>query len=316
MLVVHDDVLQVFGDEDSAFAGPVRPQATTATVHWTLIKSVSNQTELLNILAYCAEMDGTANLIVLNMTMMKQPKNKAKTIRMTLGFLILSLWKGARSRTDSCHGSCEEEAWRLGVLVVVVVVMVEAKDGARGAGLQARLPRYRAAVVGWWRGSGSGIVDQIPGRSQDGLGATRLIKPQPDGKANNFNLNKNMVILDTSRVDADGAVQLLLGDSTFHGCTEALRHLSRIWAQASCQQLASLDGDSKMNTHLHWNIFAEELNTMLLHVLPGTIGHVLVKTPQQNGPDHDGDIETQASQEATALQGHIRRPDHQGLSRA
>lgn len=37
--------------------------------------------------------------------------------------------------------------------------------------------------------------------------------------------------LSTSRVDADGAVQLLLGDSTFHGCTEALRHLSCIWAQ-------------------------------------------------------------------------------------
>lgn len=71
-----------------------------------------------------------------------------------------------------------------------------------------------------------------------------------------------------------------------------------------------------MNAHLHWNIFAEELNTVPLHVLPGTIGHVLVETPQQNGPDHDGDVETQASQEAAALQSHVRRPDHQGLSRA
>lgn len=32
-------------------------------------------------------------------------------------------------------------------------------------------------------------------------------------------------------VDADGAVQLLLGHTTFHGCTEALRHLSSIWTQ-------------------------------------------------------------------------------------
>lgn len=37
--------------------------------------------------------------------------------------------------------------------------------------------------------------------------------------------------LSTCRVDAYGAVQLLLGDSTFHGCTEALRHLSCVWPQ-------------------------------------------------------------------------------------
>lgn len=110
--------------------------------------------------------------------MMKQPKNKAKTIRMTLGFLILSLWKRTRSRPDSCHGSCEEEVdffvlfwqalsyfitdksidparWPLLLIITLYILAclawrslqgrpggggrVEAKDGARGAGLLARL---------------------------------------------------------------------------------------------------------------------------------------------------------------------------------
>lgn len=55
---------------------------------------------------------------------------------------------------------------------------------------------------------------------------------------------------------------------------------------------------------------------MLLHVFPSAVGHVLVEAPQQNGPHHDGDIETQAGQEAPTLQSHVRRPDHEGLSRA
>lgn len=42
--------------------------------------------------------------------MMKHPRHKAKTIRVTLGFLILSLWKRPRSRAESCQGSCEREA--------------------------------------------------------------------------------------------------------------------------------------------------------------------------------------------------------------
>lgn len=70
------------------------------------------------------------------------------------------------------------------------------------------------------------------------------------------------------------------------------------------------------NTHLDRNKFADELNPMLFHVFPGTVGHVLVKASQQNGPNHDGDIKTQTSQEASTLQGHIRGPDNQGLSRA
>lgn len=37
--------------------------------------------------------------------------------------------------------------------------------------------------------------------------------------------------LSTGWVDADGAVQLFLGHATFHGCTEALRHLSCVWTQ-------------------------------------------------------------------------------------
>lgn len=69
-------------------------------------------------------------------------------------------------------------------------------------------------------------------------------------------------------------------------------------------------------THLCGDVFAEELHSVLLHIVSGTIGHVLVKAPQQDGPDHDGDIQTQASEEPPALQSHIRCPDHQGLSRA
>lgn len=56
-----------------------------------------------------------------------------------------------------------------------------------------------------------------------------------------------------------------------------------------------------VNTHLYRDIFAKELYTVLLHVLSGTVGHVLVEAPQQDGPNHDGDIETQACQETTAL---------------
>lgn len=37
--------------------------------------------------------------------------------------------------------------------------------------------------------------------------------------------------LGTRWVDADGAIQLFLGHATFHGCTEALRHLASIRAQ-------------------------------------------------------------------------------------
>ena len=55
---------------------------------------------------------------------------------------------------------------------------------------------------------------------------------------------------------------------------------------------------------------------MLLHVFSSTVGHVLVKSPQQDGAHHDCDVEPEASQEAAALQGHVRRPDNQGLSRA
>lgn len=80
--------------------------------------------------------------------------------------------------------------------------------------------------------------------------------------------------------------------------------------------LLCVNETAALTTHLYGHKFAEELDAMLLHVLSGTVGHVLVEAPQQDGPDHDGDIETQAGQETTALQSHVRRPDHQGLSRA
>lgn len=37
--------------------------------------------------------------------------------------------------------------------------------------------------------------------------------------------------LSTGWVDADGAVQLLLGHAAFHGCAEALCHLAGIWTE-------------------------------------------------------------------------------------
>lgn len=37
--------------------------------------------------------------------------------------------------------------------------------------------------------------------------------------------------LSTGWVDADGAVQLLLGHATFHGCAEALCHLASVWTE-------------------------------------------------------------------------------------
>ncbi|MEQ2308792.1 hypothetical protein AMECASPLE_031864 [Ameca splendens] len=41
------------------------------------------------------------------MTMTKHPRHRAETIRIPLGFLILSLWKRPSSRTDFCPGSCD-----------------------------------------------------------------------------------------------------------------------------------------------------------------------------------------------------------------
>lgn len=54
--------------------------------------------------------------------------------------------------------------------------------------------------------------------------------------------------LSTCWVDADGAVQLLFGDSTFHGYTEALRHLSCIWPQVVEPNDSILQRDS---TNIH-----------------------------------------------------------------
>lgn len=95
------------------------------------------------------------------------------------------------------------------------------------------------------------------------------------------------------------------------------RHLQPAWS--SCFQFFDLSDEQKSSglsnehkhplqipsmlhsdsasvpTHLCGDIFAEELYSMFLHMFSSTIGHVLVKAPQQDGPNHDGDIETQAS---------------------
>lgn len=87
----------------------------------------------------------------------------------------------------------------------------------------------------------------------------------------------------------------------------------------SLTSLHTLHSDSRSGqsrSHLHGDVFAEELDSVLLHVVPSAVGHVLVEAPQQDGAHHDGDIQTQAGQEAPTLQGHVGRPDHQGLPRA
>lgn len=55
---------------------------------------------------------------------------------------------------------------------------------------------------------------------------------------------------------------------------------------------------------------------MLLHVLAGTVGHVLVEAPQQDGAYHDRHIQAQAGKETPALERHVGCPDHQGLAGA
>lgn len=69
-------------------------------------------------------------------------------------------------------------------------------------------------------------------------------------------------------------------------------------------------------THLSWDKFADELDAVTLHVLAGAVGHVLVEASQQDGSHHDGDVQAETCQETSALQSHVRRPDHQGLPRA
>lgn len=68
--------------------------------------------------------------------------------------------------------------------------------------------------------------------------------------------------------------------------------------------------------HLGWDKFADELDAVALHVLASAVGHVLVEASQQDGSHHDGDVKAQTCQETTALQSHVRGPDHQGLPRA
>lgn len=68
-------------------------------------------------------------------------------------------------------------------------------------------------------------------------------------------------------------------------------------------------------TYLDWDISADELDAVLLHVLSCTVRHVLVKASQQDGSYHDGNIEAKTCQETTALQSHVRCPNHQGLPR-
>lgn len=98
---------------------------------------------------------------------------------------------------------------------------------------------------------------------------------------------------------------------------EKFKILKRTQASSANTQPNTFHSDSfSVPTHLRGDISAEELYSVLLHMVSSTVGHVLVKAPQQNGPNHDGDVETQASEEPPTLQSHIRCSNHQGLSRA
>lgn len=79
---------------------------------------------------------------------------------------------------------------------------------------------------------------------------------------------------------------------------------------------AAVQCDDVDCAHLGWDKFADELDAVTLHVLAGAVRHVLVEASQQDGSHHDGDVQAETGQETTALQGHVRRPDHQGLPRA
>merc|ERR1719192_1649005 len=51
---------------------------------------------------------------------------------------------------------------------------------------------------------------------------------------------------------------------------------------------------------------ADHVDAMLLHVLANLVGHLLVKTSQQNAPHHHGGFTAESSAEASALKGNVR----------
>lgn len=68
-----------------------------------------------------------------------------------------------------------------------------------------------------------------------------------------------------------------------------------------------------INNHLGRDAWPDYFHTMVGHVLSYSFSHVLIKSPKEDGPDHDGHIQTQALEEASALQGHVWGSDHQSL---
>ena len=56
----------------------------------------------------------------------------------------------------------------------------------------------------------------------------------------------------------------------------------------------------------------DKVDAVLLHVLAHFERHLLVKVPEEDGADHDGDLQPQPGQEAGALQGDVAGPHQQG----
>ena len=60
---------------------------------------------------------------------------------------------------------------------------------------------------------------------------------------------------------------------------------------------------------------ADEVDALRDHVVTDLLGDVLIEAAQQDGPDHDGDVDADPVQEAGRLQGNVTGTNHQGFAR-
>lgn len=68
-------------------------------------------------------------------------------------------------------------------------------------------------------------------------------------------------------------------------------------------------------THFSWNKLPYKLDAVLFHVFPNFVGHVLVKSSEEDGADHHSDVQADTSKKSCTLQSHVGRSNHQGLAR-
>lgn len=65
----------------------------------------------------------------------------------------------------------------------------------------------------------------------------------------------------------------------------------------------------------HINHRLDLLTNGVLHLRTDSVSHVLIESPQQNGPDHNRHVIADAMQEAGTLQTHVRGTYAQRLAR-